>query len=317
MIAKAFQQFNYTSIIVSSILLLGVSYYYTTIDIKWYFVESKILNGILVFGSLMLSNYAIDTVTRQLTIERSNRNAYHLLLYPLVIFSFPLESVDMRFILGSAAIWSAWRNTRLFIETTNNQEKIKRLFDAVLLISISSVLILENIFILLVPVIILFVGNIKTDIKYFILIIGTPIIILPTISIILSFLNLDNKLFSSYLFDTSDKLETSMVTDFAIQSSFWPLILVIIYFFIAVVIKLRKTVGFQRRLLDIIGVFFFFSFIIFFMLNQSISGSEFHYISLIIVYFIAQIFTKKINSIYVNLIFISLIVSTFTFKFII
>ena len=317
MIAKAFQQFNYTSLIVSSILLLGVSYYYTTIDIKWYFVESKILNGILVFGSLMLSNYAIDTVTRQLSIERSNRNAYHLLLYPLVIFSFPLESLDMRFILGSAAIWSAWRNTRLFIETTNNQEKIKRLLDAVLLITISSLLILENIFILIVPIIILFLGNIKRDIKYFIIIIGTPIIIIPTISVILSFLNLDNKLFSSYLFDTSDKLATSMATDFGLQSSLWPLTLVIFYFLIAVIIKLRKTVGFQRRLLDIIGVFFFFSLIIFFMMNQSISGSEFHYLSLVIVYFIAQIFTKKISSIYVNLIFISLIVTTVTFKFII
>jgi len=317
MIAKAFQQFNYTSIIVSSILLIGVSYYYTTIDIKWYFVESKILNGILVFGSLMLSNYAIDTVTRQLTIERSNRNAYHLLLYPLVIFSFPLESLDMRFILGSAAIWSAWRNTRLFIETTNNQEKIKRLLDAVLLITISSLLILENIFILIVPIIILFLGNIKRDIKFFIIIIGTPIIIIPTISVILSFLNLDNKLFSSYLFNTSEKLATSMVTDFGFQSSLWPLTLVIFYFLIAVIIKLRKTVGFQRRILDIIGVFFFFSLIIFFMMNQSISGSEFHYLSLIIVYFIAQIFTKKISSIYVNLIFISLIVTTVTFKFII
>ena len=317
MIAKAFQQFNYTSLIVSTILLLGVSYYYTTIDIKWYFVESKILNGILVFGSLMLSNYAIDTVTRQLTIERSNRNAYHLLLYPLVIFSFPLESLDMRFILGSAAIWSAWRNTRLFIETTNNQEKIKRLLDAVLLITISSLLILENIFILIVPIIILFLGNIKRDIKFFIIIIGTPIIIIPTISVILSFLNLDNKLFSSYLFDTSEKLATSMVTDFGFQSSLWPLTLVVFYFLIAVIIKLRKTVGFQRRLLDIIGVFFFFSLIIFFMMNQSISGSEFHYLSLIIVYFIAQIFTKKISSIYVNLIFISLIVTTVTFKFII
>ena len=317
MIAKAFQQFNYTSLIVSTILLLGVSYYYTTIDIKWYFVESKILNGILVFGSLMLSNYAIDTVTRQLTIERSNRNAYHLLLYPLVIFSFPLESLDMRFILGSAAIWSAWRNTRLFIETTNNQEKIKRLLDAVLLITISSLLILENIFILIVPIIILFIGNIKRDIKFFIIIIGTPIIIIPTISVILSFLNLDNKLFSSYLFNTSEKLATSMVNDFGFQSSLWPLTLVIFYFLIAVIIKLRKTVGFQRRLLDIIGVFFFFSLIIFFMMNQSISGSEFHYLSLVIVYFIAQIFTKKISSFYVNLIFISLIVTIVTFKFII
>jgi len=317
MIAKAFQQLNYTSLIVSSILLLGVSYYYTTLDIKWSFFESKILNGILVFGALMLSNYSIDTVTRQLTIERSNRNAYHLLLYPLVIFSFPLESLDMRFILGSAAIWSAWRNTRLFIETTNNQEKIKRLLDAVLLITISSVLILENIFILIVPIIILFVGNIKRDIKYFIIIIVTPIIITPTIYVIMSFLNLDSMFFNSYLFDVSGKLEISMVNDFKVQSKFWPLILVIVYFLVAVVIKLRKTVGFQRQLLDIIGIIFFFLFIIFFLLNQSISGSEFHYISLILVYFIAQIFTRKINSIYVNLIFISLIASSIIFKFII
>ena len=200
MIAKVFQKFNYTSLIVSSILLMGVSYYYTTLDIIWSFFESKILNGIIVFGAFMLTIYSIDTVTRQLTIERANKNAYHLLLYPLVIFSFPLESIDMRFILGSAAIWSAWRNTRLFLETVNNQEKIKRLFDAVLLITISSLLILENIFILIVPIMILFIGNINRDVRYFIIIIGTPIIMIPAINVILTFLNLDSVLFSSYYF---------------------------------------------------------------------------------------------------------------------
>ena len=41
MIAKAFQKFNYTSLIVSSILLMGVSYYYTTLNITWSFFESK------------------------------------------------------------------------------------------------------------------------------------------------------------------------------------------------------------------------------------------------------------------------------------
>ena len=50
----------------------------------------------------MLSNYTIDTVTRQLTIERSNRNAYHLLLYPLIVISYPVESIDMTFLLSSA-----------------------------------------------------------------------------------------------------------------------------------------------------------------------------------------------------------------------
>ena len=317
MIAKVFQKFNYTSLIVSSILLMGVSYYYTTLDIIWSFFESKILNGIIVFGAFMLTIYSIDTVTRQLTIERANRNAYHFLLYPLVIFSFPLESIDMRFILGSAAIWSAWRNTRLFVETVNNKEKIKRLFDAVLLITISSVLILENIFILIVPIIILFIGNINRDVRYFIIIIGTPIIMIPSINVILTFLNLDSLLFSSYLFNTSDKLEISMFSNFVVPFSFWPLVLVIFYFLIAVILKLRKTVGFQRRLLDIIGVIFFFSFITFFITNQNISGSEFHYVSLILVYFISQIFTININSIYVNLIFMSIIASTFIFKFII
>ena len=55
MIAKVFQKFNYTSLIVSSILLMGVSYYYTTLDIIWSFFESKILNGIIVFGAFMLT----------------------------------------------------------------------------------------------------------------------------------------------------------------------------------------------------------------------------------------------------------------------
>ena len=148
MIAKAFEKLNYTSVTVSSLLLVGVSYYYSNLEFKWSPFESRLLNGIIIFGALMLTSYAIDTVTRQLTIERTNRNAYHLLLYPLVVFSFPVETVDMRFILASAATWSAWRNTRLFFEATNNNEKLKRLFDAALLISFSSVFILENILVL-------------------------------------------------------------------------------------------------------------------------------------------------------------------------
>ena len=140
---------------------------------------------------------------------------------------------------------------------------------------------------------------------------------IPAINVILTFLNLDSVLFSSYLFNTSNTLEISRFSNFVVPFSFWPLALVIFYFLISVILKLRKTAGFQRRLLDIIGVIFFFSFITFFITNQNISGSEFHYVSLILVYFISQIFTININSIYVNLIFISIIASTFIFKFII
>ena len=316
MITKVFQKFNYTSLIVSTILLLCITYYYSIIGFNWSLFNSKILNGILIFGSLMLSSYSIDTITRQLTIERSSRNAYHLLLYPLVIFSFPMESVDMRFILGSSALWSAWRNIRLFLEANNSNEKLRRLFDAVLLISFSSILILENIFIILIPFILVFLSNEKIDIKYFIIILGTPVIILPAIYILTSFLGINILLFSSYTYNIDDQLQVSIIDSFKFPISYGALILITIYFLISVVIKLKNTAGFQRRALDIVGIFFFFVFTIFFILNEGLSGSEFHYISLILVYFIAQIFVKKISSFFINFIFISIIASTIIFKFI-
>ena len=256
MIAKAFEKLNYTSVTVSSLLLVGVSYYYSNLEFKWSPFESRLLNGIIIFGALMLTSYAIDTVTRQLTIERTNRNAYHLLLYPLVVFSFPVETVDMRFILASAATWSAWRNTRLFFEATNNNEKLKRLFDAALLICFASVFILENILVLLMPLILLFIANVKRDIKHFIIIIGTPLITLPTIYIIISFIGIDLQLFSSYIFEAEDQLQISKVESFEIPISFGSLALIIIYFLIALAVKLRKTSGFQRRALDIAGILF-------------------------------------------------------------
>ena len=81
MFVKTFEKFSYTSAGISTLLLLAISYYYTTLEINWSLFQSKIINGILIFGALMLSNYAIDTVTRQLTIERSNRNAYLSLIH--------------------------------------------------------------------------------------------------------------------------------------------------------------------------------------------------------------------------------------------
>ena len=172
MITKTFEKFSYTSVGISSLMLLVVAYYYTTLEVKWSVFESSLLNGVIIFGALMLSNFAIDTVTRELTIERSNRNGYHLLLYPLVVLSYPIESVDLRFILSSAALWAAWRNMRVFLELTNNRKKIKRLFDASLLLSFSSLIIFENIFIFLVPIIVILTANIRRDLKYFIVLIG-------------------------------------------------------------------------------------------------------------------------------------------------
>ncbi|MFL2614777.1 MAG: hypothetical protein ACJ0OV_03800 [Candidatus Marisimplicoccus sp.] len=332
MIAKTFEKFNYTSVGISTLLLFGVSYYYTSLEINWVFGESKTLNGILIFGALLLSSYAIDTVTRQLTIERSNRNAYHLLLYPLVIMSYPIESVDMRFILSSAAIWASWRNVRIFFELSNNSKKIKRLFDACILLSFSSIIIIENLLIFIYPLLALVTANIKKDLKHYLIIFMTPLIILTSAYALLSFLSLDSYLFSSYFFadqpqeideynfiPNSSRFFLMLFSEYSFNLiySYVPIVIVFVLFVISVIIKFQRTAGLQRRILDLVGVLFIILTCLFFSMNQQLSGSEFHYLSLPFVYMISQIFVKKLKSSYVNFIFMSLIASIIIFKFLI
>ena len=331
MIAKTFEKFSYNSVGISTLLLFGVSYYYTTLEVSWSFVESKNLNVILIFGALLLSNYAIDTVTRQLSIERSNRNAYHLLLYPLVVMSYPIESVDMRFILSSAAIWAAWRNVRIFFERNNNSKKTKRLFDACILLSFSSLIILDNLIIFIYPLLALVTANIKRDLKHYLIIFMTPLIILPSAYVLLSFLSLDSYLFSSYFF--ADQLQATDEYNFIPNSSrfflmlsknsfnltysYVPILVVVVLFVISVIIKFLRTFSLRRRILDGLGVLFFILTCLFFSMDQQLSGSEFHYLSLPLVYMVSQIFVKKLKSSYVSFIFMSLIASIIIFKFLI
>ena len=331
MIAKTFEKFSYNSVGISTLLLFGVSYYYTTLEVSWSFVESKNLNVILIFGALLLSNYAIDTVTRQLSIERSNRNAYHLLLYPLVVMSYPIESVDMRFILSSAAIWAAWRNVRIFFERNNNSKKTKRLFDACILLSFSSLIILDNLIIFIYPLLALVTANIKRDLKHYLIIFMTPLIILPSAYVLLSFLSLDSYLFSSYFF--ADQLQATDEYNFIPNSSrfflmlsknsfnltysYVPILIVFVLFVISVIIKFLRTYSLRRRILDGVGVLFFILTCLFFSMDQQLSGSEFHYLSLPLVYMVSQIFVKKLKSSYVSFIFMSLIASIIIFKFLI
>ena len=308
MIAKAFQKFSFTSAGISSLLLLLVTYYYLTLEVKWSFVESKILNGVLIYGALMLSNYAIDTVTRQLTIERSNRNAYHLLLYPLVIICYPIESVDLKFILSSTAVWGAWRNMRIFLELTNNTKRIKRLFDAMVLLSFSSLIILDNLIIFFYPLLVLLTTNIKRDLKHFIILFMTPLIILPSAYVLLSSLSLDGYLFSSYFFsdqpqaiDEYNSIPNSswfflmLLTEnnFSLTYSYVPISIVFVLFVVAVIMKFLRTYSLRRRILDVVGVLFIILTCLFFSMDQQLSGSEFHYLSLPLVYMISQIFVKK------------------------
>ena len=313
MIAKTFEKFNYITVTICVLLLLGISIYYSTLEIKWSFFESQILNVLIIFTSFLLTSYSIDTVSRQLTVERSGRNALHLILYPLVILSYPIESVDLRFIISSALIFSAWRNYRIFLETNRDDQRIKRLLDTSLLLSLSVFLILDNIILFIIPVLVYFTANIKKDVKHVILLTITPLVFVSSVYIFLEFFSQESYLFSSFLIgDYFTFLSKPVFSQTQV-----PFALLCCYYLIAVIAKISRASSVQRRSLDLAGIFFFFTPFIIISFQENSSGSEYHYFSLILVYFIAQIFSKKINSSIVNFIFISIIASIIIFKFLV
>ena len=313
MIAKTFEKFNYITVTICVLLLLGISIYYSTLEIKWSFFESQILNVLIIFTSFLLTSYSIDTVTRELTVERSGRNALHLILYPLVIFSYPTESVDLRFIISSALIFSAWRNYRIFLETNRDDQRIKRLLDTSLLLSLSVFLILDNILLFIIPVLVYFTANIKKDVKHVILLTITPLVFVSSVYIFLEFFSQEYYLFSSFLIGD----DFTFLSKPVFSQTQVPFALLCCYYLIAVIAKISRASSLQRRTLDLAGIFFFFTPFIIISFQENSSGSEYHYFSLILVYFIAQIFSKKINSSIVNFIFISIIASIIIFKFLV
>ena len=313
MIAKTFEKFNYITVTICVLLLLGISIYYSTLEIKWSFFESQILNVLIIFTSFLLTSYSIDTVTRQLTVERSGRNALHLILYPLVILSYPLESVDLRFIISSALIFSAWRNYRIFLETNRDDQRIKRLLDTSLLLSLSVFLILDNIILFIIPVLVYFTANIKKDVKHVILLTITPLVFVSSVYIFLEFFSQEYYLFSSFLIGD----DFTFLSKPVFSQTQVPFALLCCYYLIAVIAKISRASSLQRRSLDLAGIFFSFTPFIIISFQENSSGSEYHYFSLMLVYFIAQIFSKKINSSIVNFIFISIIASIIIFKFLV
>ena len=313
MIAKTFEKFNYITVTICVLLLLGISIYYSTLEIKWSFFESQILNVLIIFTSFLLTSYSIDTVTRQLTVERSGRNALHLILYPLVILSYPIESVDLRFIISSALIFSAWRNYRIFLETNRDDQRIKRLLDTSLLLSLSVFLILDNIILFIIPVLVYFRANIKKDVKHVILLTITPLVFVSSVYIFLEFFSQESYLFSSFLIGD----DFTFLSKPVFSQTQVPFALLCCFYLIAVIAKISRASSTQRRSLDLAGIFFFFTPFIIISFQENSSGSEYHYFSLILVYFIAQIFSKKINSSIVNFIFISIIASIIIFKFLV
>ena len=312
MIAKIFKKFSYTSISISAALILFITYQYLQLDFKWSITNSKILNGGLIFGSLMLTNFAINNFITNSNLERVNKNFLHLLLYPLIVLTYPIETIDLRFIIASSFVWSSWRNFRIFLEITNREKRIKSVLDSTILASISSLLIIENIF--LIPILLLsyITSNVKRDNRIIIILLGVPLVLLISFQILASFISIDSFLFSSYLY--GDDFKTNSNASLVLTSQLIPLILILLLFVVSGVFNFIKNNSIQKKTIELTKVLFIMAAIYYILSSENFNGLVFHYLSLPLVYMISQIFIKRNNSSLVNFIFIPIIISIIVFK---
>ena len=124
-----------------------------------------------------------------------------------------------------------------------------------MLLSFSSLIIAENLIIFAYPLLALITSNIKRDFKHYIIIFMTPIIILPSGYVLLSFLSLENYLLSSYFF--GDQLQMLDEFKFILPASYIPVSIVFVLYIISLIIKFYKKISLRRRILDFVGVVFF------------------------------------------------------------
>ena len=141
----------------------------------------------------------------------------------------------------------------------------------------------------------------------------TPLVFISSAYIFLEFFSYESYTFSSFLIGD----DFSFLSQPVFSQAQVPFGLLCCYYLIAVITKMSRISSLQRRALDLAGILFFLTPFIIISFQENRSGSEYHYFSLILVYFIAQIFSKKINSSIVNFIFISIIASIIIFKFLV
>ena len=150
MIAKVFKQYSYLSVTVSTLLLSLISYNYSNLTATWFSFQAKSLNFFLILAILVITVWAIGKILHFLNIEATSN--YHLLIYPLIVLSFPTESFDLRLLLCPALWVSGWAFFREYLENRkriSGKRSIVLLLDSILLVSISSILFIEHLFFLL------------------------------------------------------------------------------------------------------------------------------------------------------------------------
>jgi len=315
MIAKVFKQYSYVSITVSALLLCLISYNYSNLTATWLSFQTKSLNFLLILAILIITIRAIGRVFKFVRIgARSN---YYMLMYPLIVLSFPVESLDLRLLLCPALFFSGWSFFREYVEKRNtitSNRSMILLFDSILLISISSILFIEHLFLLLFLLIGLAFSKKSINSKELGVFIIIPILLFFTTYTIFLVFDVDALFFSSIL--SLKKLSFS--NQFNLSFIYYnPALLYVFFLFMCSLLLLfRKKSSYDIQTLDYDGLFYFGTLLSVIAFVNPLSGIELHYLSLPLTYYTHHLLLWKKSLSFANFIFISLIISVLLFTFV-
>ena len=315
MIAKLFKRNSYVSLTVTGLLLSLVAYNYSNLTIIWLSFQAKSLNFLLILATLIITIRAISRVFQFVRIDTSSN--YYMLMYPLILLVFPVESVDLRLLLCPAFFFSGWSFFRQYIENKNaisSKRSMVLLFDSILLVSLSSILFIEHLFLLLMLLICLVFSTksiTSRELGVFILI---PILLLFSTYTFFWLFDVDALFFSSILSLKNLSFSNQPNLSFIYYN---PSLLYIFFLFTCSLLLLyRLKASYEIKMLNYAGLFVFGILLTMIAFVNPLSGIELHYLSLPLTSAVYVLLIFKKSYYFANFIFISLIISVLLFTFV-
>ena len=315
MIAKLFKLNSYVSLTVTGLLLSLVAYNYSNLTITWLSFQEKSLNFLLILATLIITIRAIGRVFQFVRIDTSSK--YYMLMYPLILLTFPVESVDLRLLLCPALFFSGWSFFRQYIENKNSissKSSMVLLFDSILLVSLSSILFVEHLLLLVFLLAGLVFSKKSINLKELGVFIIIPILLFFATYNILLLFDINGLFFSSFSSQKILSFSNQFNLSFIYHS---PALLYIFFLFIiSLLILFRKKASYDVQTLDYDGLFYFGTVLSVIAFVNPQSGLELHYLSLPLTYYIYHLFLWKKGRYFANFILISLIINVLLFTFV-
>ncbi len=313
MIAKLFKRFSFFSLSLSLLILCLLSYMFSIPEINYFAFDDRIFNflGIFVLTTFILNS--LNRIFKYLKIE--NRSHYYLFLYPIILFSFPIEVFDIRVLASCALFFSGWASFREYIDLKNSissKNSITKLLDSVLLVTFSSVLFYENIVLLLFILIGLTFSKKNINRQELAIIVLAPIIILFTclqFMLAFNFELLFSSLLSDYHFTFSNNYNISFVY------SKLDLLIIVMLFIISVFIVFKKKTDYDAKRLDYVGLIYSGLILLIIGFSNDSSSMLLYYLSLPLTYYINVLFSLYKKMFLSNFLIILLSISFLLFNF--